>query len=309
MAELRVLKNFELGLLSLAVLDWPLLRDSFVASPKLAEWSPALFEYMIGCASLELYRDAFHAADDAACRRHKAEAEERMRSAGRVACKKRVMGRPMPIETFVQARVRRWEALAAASPGLDLADAVGVSPAVEMAYVWSAHRRMGPAELERAVAHLAWDRCTAGPDALERLRAERDEAGTWAVNMSALLRSQGKTADARRLLEEHVVAHDRSAFKGANKMDYVLQATDYELAVIAWLECCRGPAAEKEEKEEGNEADEAYRRRKLDECQAGLDKAKGWESFTLEDRLGVRALFGQHTVDWMRQKKGWERDQ
>jgi len=82
-----------------------------------------------------------------------------------------------------------------------------------MCYMWSGHKRMGPDEMARGLANLSWARCTAagGEDGalLARVRAEKDEMAVWAVSSAALLRSQGKLDEARALLEEHVVAHDR----------------------------------------------------------------------------------------------------
>lgn len=78
-----------------------------------------------------------------------------------------------------------------------------------------------------------------------------------------------------------------------------MPAATHELGVIAWAECCRPPTPGS-----GQTADEiaAYRRERLDECQAQLDKARGWEPFSLEARLGMRVQCGLETVQWLRRK-------
>lgn len=75
-----------------------------------------------------------------------------------------------------------------------------------------------------------------------------------------------------------------------------MPAATHELACIAWAECCSPPAAKR-----GSERT-AYRRERLDECQAQLDKARGWESFSLEARVGMRVQCGLETVRWLRRR-------
>lgn len=89
----------------------------------------------------------------------------------------------------------------------------------------------------------------------------------------------------------------RGVLEGPNKEDYLMPAAAHELGAIAWAECCR-PA------EAAATADEAaaYRRERLDECQAHLDKARTWEAYSLEARLGMRVQCGLETVRWLRRK-------
>jgi len=105
----------------------------------------------------------------------------------------------------------------------------------------------------------------------------------------------------------------------------VLPSATHELAVIAWTECregrpqrqtngdatkeANGDDATKEgdaKSQQGEDSDDAsWRRRKLDECQAQLDKAKAWEAYTLDARIGMRVQSGLETVAWYRAKMGW----
>lgn len=91
------------------------------------------------------------------------------------------------------------------------------------------------------------------------------------------------------------LTHDSAAFRGTGKEDYVMPAAVHELAVIAWDECCSPPAGTPDEVA-------AYRRAKLNACQAELDKAKAWEPFVLEARLGMRVQCGLETLAWFRRK-------
>ncbi|UNI23740.1 Mitochondrial outer membrane protein iml2, variant 2 [Purpureocillium takamizusanense] len=244
MKQVAALNNFELAVDAMIAQDWLLMRDTFLRCLEVNDWSPAMYYYMAGCASLELYRDAVHASAAAAAAaqgrggddggetdkdgdesssarmaealRQKAKAEEFLRKAPQVGGKKRLMARQLPIETFIQRKLAKWEARAKAL-GVPLADAVGTSPAMEMCYMWSGHKRMAAADMARGLANLSWARCTAGlgddsnddDKMVARIRADKDEMAVWAVSSAALLRSQGKLDEARALLEEHVTAHDR----------------------------------------------------------------------------------------------------
>lgn len=74
---------------------------------------------------------------------------------------------------------------------------------------------------------------------------------------------------------------------------------NYELAVIAWTQCCSPP------NELSTEEVLTYRRAKADECQEHLERVKTWESFVLDARVGMRVQSGLETLGWFRRKMGW----
>ncbi|RBR25069.1 uncharacterized protein FIESC28_02126 [Fusarium coffeatum] len=298
MKQVTALNNFELSLNSMAIQDWPLMRDSFMRCLELNDWSHALYYYMAGIASIELYRDALAAGDEDEARRNKTKAEELLRKAPGVAGKKRFMARQLPFEVFVQRKIQKWEERAK-SLSVDLADAIGASPAAEMSYMWNTIKRMGPAELEKAVGGMSWDRCTAKPEVVEKIKAEIDEMGSWALITASLYRSQKKFEEAREMLETHVLKHDRIVFKGPTKDDYVLAAGVYEKGAIAWSECCNPPEGTPEEIA-------AYRRQKYDECVKQMDVAKVWEAFVLDTRIGMRVQSGIETLNWFAKKMNYK---
>ena len=51
--------------------------------------------------------------------------------------------------------------------------------------------------------------------------------------------------------------------------------------------------------------EEAWRRRKLDECQSWLETVSKWEGFILDARLGMRINTGLDTIRWYRKEHGW----
>lgn len=92
----------------------------------------------------------------------------------------------------------------------------------------------------------------------------------------------------------------RALFKGITD-DYILPTAIYEEAVICWLECCEPP--------KGLEGEErlAYRRRKVDECEALLETVKAWEGYSMDARIGMRVQSGFETLAWFRGKMGWKK--
>ena len=91
----------------------------------------------------------------------------------------------------------------------------------------------------------------------------------------------------------------RAAFKGPTRDDYALPAAHYEMATVAWVE------ANKDFPEKSPEDLAAFRRLKIDECQATLHKVAKWETFVLDARFGMRVQTGLNTVSWLKAKKGW----
>ncbi|EFX01609.1 mitochondrial outer membrane protein iml-2 [Grosmannia clavigera kw1407] len=219
MRQITALTKFELALNAMCAMDWRLMRDAFLHCVKLNDWSHALYYYNAGCAELELYRDAFDQAssllDEAkkseaktAASKHKKAAEDLFRLAPTMAGKKKFMSRQMPFDAFVIRKITKWEERAKAL-NIDLADSIGASPAQEMIYLWNGSKRMRARFLEKALTCLRWKRCTAGLDVVKVFRATTDEWTMGNLCQVSLMRSLGRTEDARVVLERDILVHDR----------------------------------------------------------------------------------------------------
>ncbi|KFA54334.1 hypothetical protein S40293_04796 [Stachybotrys chartarum IBT 40293] len=298
MKQVTALIVFELAINSMYAQRWEVMRDAFLRCLETNNWSTAMYNYLVAAAIIELYRDAHHRGDEAEALAQKKLAEEYLLKIHETANKKRMRGKPLPFDKFVQRKLNKWEERARAL-GVDLVDAVGASPALEMSFIWNGQKRMSARELETGLGLVAWERCTAGAEAVERMKRETDEMAVWAVSKSVLVSRLGRLDEARTLLKEHVLCHDRSVFKGSTKDDYVLPAATYELGVMAWMECCNPPDLAGKQLAE-------YRRQKAAECREYLDKVKVWEAFVLDARIGLRVQSGLETLQWFRRKMGWE---
>ncbi|KAI1735377.1 breast cancer protein [Xylaria scruposa] len=290
MKQVDALNSFEMSLDSSYVRDWSHARDDYLRCIELNDWSPSLYYYLAGCAELELYRNACLATptDKSQISLHKKKAEEIFGKVQPSAGKKRFMARPMPFEEFVVRKLKKWEERSS-SWGVDLADAIGVSPMQEMVYLWNGLKKMQPAELERAAGDLSWDRLTCSEEIRSKIQAQADEKALHDLCYAAILRNLERFDEARGKLQE-ILNFDKSAFKGATKDDYIPPSAHYEMAVLAWVE--------------GQSKTPAETKKKIDDCQSWLDKVAGWEAYVLDGRIGMRVQTGMDTLRWYKREHG-----
>lgn len=301
MRQVSALNNFEMALDSMYVHHYSDMRENFLRCIELNDWSHALYYYIAGCAELENYRNAFHAEkkDESQIELHKKKADELFKKAPTVAGKKRFLARPLPFEQFVARKIQKWEERSK-ELGIDLVDAVGVSPVEEMIYLWNGPKKMQTPELEMSEKALSWGRLTAPEEARHKIKGEIDEQAVRDVCRAAVARSLGQFDEARELLDS-VLAMDKLAFKGTTKDDYALPAANYEMAVLAWAEVQKPGLRRMASKAD----EEDWLREKTEECQSWLDKVAKWEAFVLDARIGMRVQTAMDTLRWYKRERGW----
>ncbi|KAH0566087.1 hypothetical protein GP486_000525 [Trichoglossum hirsutum] len=261
--QVAALAMFERSLDSMYLHRFGDTADFFLKCVELNNWSHALYYYIAGSAHVELYRK-LKSSDPKQAMKHAEKAEELLRKAPTLSGKKKFMARQLPFDLFVARKVQKWQ-LRASEWEVGFVDAVGVSPIEEMIYMWDGFKRMGHSKLQDSLAALAWS-----TDSNENWSRESlDEQVINAVLRAAVLRNLERYDEARAILEAEVLNHDRAAFKGHLRDDWMCPTAHYEMAVICW-------------RERGDRGEEA-----IAECKEWLDKAAKWESYELDARYAL----------------------
>lgn len=197
-------------------MNWVLMRDTFLRCAPFNYKDSPEYHYFAACAEVELYRDCFHRA--------KALSLDESRQSDRTAAEhEAALCKKAAAEHFHQAltghrnfmcrqNIHRWTRKAA-DLGIDLVDAIGVSPAQEQIFLWYGTGKMQNGE-ERSLGDLSWDRCTAGTEEVVQIKADPLEGARRGLCKAALLRSLGRFGEARWALQEEVFKHDRCVTRG-----------------------------------------------------------------------------------------------
>lgn len=203
MKQISAITMFEKSMNSMYVHDYALCSESFMNCVGLNNWSHALYYFIAGAAQLELYRDLRLSNPDGA-KVHKDKATDFLIKAPTHSGKKKFMAKQLPFDMFVIRKVQKWEERAK-EWGVDLVDAIGVSPLEEMLYLWNGSKRMNPEELEITLANLEWNRATHP----EKHTTNLDETALHALLTATILRCQEKFDEARNLLTTEILVHDK----------------------------------------------------------------------------------------------------
>jgi hypothetical protein len=130
MKQIATINMFEMSLTTMMVHDYQLCADSWTKCADLSKWSPTLYAYMTGGAYLELYRNS-RESDPTTAKSYKDKATEYIRKGPPLAGRQKVMSKELPFDVFIVRKVKKWEERAKIW-GVDLIDAIGVSPLSEM---------------------------------------------------------------------------------------------------------------------------------------------------------------------------------
>jgi hypothetical protein len=276
--QLEALHWFELSLNSMYLHDFEGTSAAFQKCATLNNWSHGLYYYICGASHLELYRRN-KVTDPVEAKKQAELATKFFKMAPAHTGKKKFMARQLPFDIFVNRKIQKWEARAAEWK-CDFIDAVGVSPLEEIIYFWNGFKRMRNEHLEVSLESLAWSESEQNP---YWEKEDLDEKAILALLRGIALGSMGKTDKAKAVLEDEILRHDRSMFKGALKDTWTAPCARYEMAVNLWREADR------------NERPEEHLDL-LERAKAYLQEVSAWESFDLDARIGLRVVTGKTTL-------------
>ena len=203
MKQIETIVVFEMALTTMFLHDYELCAKSWVQCAELSKWSPTLYAYLTGVAYLEMYRNHRN-GDPSVAKTYKDKATEYIRRGPPLAGRQKLMSQQLPFDMYIVRKVQKWDARATAW-GVDLVDAIGVSPLTEMIYFWGGAKKQDPEQLQRSLDLLDWSR-TSAP---EKFRADLDETAIQAVLRACMFRNLARHDDSRELLRSEVLNHER----------------------------------------------------------------------------------------------------
>ena len=264
--QLEALGWFERALYTMYMHDYEGTSAAFLKCVTLNNWSHGLYYYICGASHVELYRRD-KKVDPAAAQVHAAKAVDYFQRVAPNTGKRAFMGRQLPFDVFVKRKIAKWEQRAKEWK-CDFIDAVGVSPLEEMIYFWNGYKRMRHDHIDTSLAKLAWSESAENP---HWTKESLDEKGILALLRAACLRSKGETLEAKEMLRNGILGHDKAMFKGHNKDAWTPPCARYEMAANVWRE------ADVDGRPEEHPA-------MLEECKKYLLEVSGWESYDLDAR-------------------------
>lgn len=166
-------------------------------------WSPTLYHYMAGASYVELYRNT-RLSDPTAAKVHKKQATEFLLKAPPLAGKQKVMAKQLPFDIYIVSKVGKWEQRAK-TWNVDLVDAIGPSPFVEMIYFWNGVKKSGNVELQKCLDLLEENRMTCP----EKCNEDEDDKAIHLLLRGCVVRNMGRYEEARKILKGEIVDSER----------------------------------------------------------------------------------------------------
>jgi hypothetical protein len=203
MKQIATINMFEMALTAMFLHDYQLCADCWIKCSEISQWSPTLYAYITGASFLELYRN-LRESDPAAAAPYKKKAIEYIRKGPPLAGRQKVMSKELPFDVYIVRKVKKWEQRAS-SWGVDLVDAIGVSPLAEMMYLWNGMRKFNEEQLQKTLVILQWNRASHA----EKHQKDLDETAMQALLRAAVLRNMGEFDTSRKTLKTEILNHDK----------------------------------------------------------------------------------------------------
>ena len=289
MKQLQALQVFEKSLNAQNSHRYDLCAESFLECVELNAWSQALYYFVAGASYLQKSRDLGAESDIVGEKKFAQLAEENFKKAPSFVGKKKMMGKQLPFDQFVQRKVNKWTANSQAW-GCSFLDAVGVPPIEESVFLWNGYKKMNEAQLKKSLQNLEM-----AEQSSSWARQALDEKTINALLRATILRNLRQHKEAQTILEETVFIHDKTAFAGQNMDTWAAPAAYYEHAVNSWQQrseyilrfgtTIAGPTANSM-KPTTNDID--HDRALVADARKHVEKAKNWGSYELDARIGMK---------------------
>lgn len=289
MKQLQALKIFEKSLNAQNAHRYELCAASYLECVELNAWSQALYHFVAGAAYLQRSRDLEADGNLSDAKSFAKKAEEEFKIAPTFVGKKKMMGRQLPFDQFVQRKVNKWEANSRAW-GCSFLEAIGAPPIEESIFLWNGYKKMNEAQLKKSLQNT--QRAQQSPH-WEKQGA--DEKAVTALLTANVYRNLRQHKEAQAVLESTVFVHDKSAFTGPGMDSWAAPASYYEHAVNSWQQrreyilrfgsSLAGPQANQERAPpEDIAADRAH----VASARKHIEIAKNWGSYELDARIGMK---------------------
>ncbi|KEF52741.1 uncharacterized protein A1O9_11158 [Exophiala aquamarina CBS 119918] len=314
MKQIEALHMFEKSLNAMYAHRYKLCADSFLACVDLNSWSQGLYFYIAGASHLAAYRHDKSLSEQKR-KDHARIAEEYFKTAPTKVGKKKMMGRQLPFDGFVVRKLAKWEARAIRL-NCSFVDAIGVNPLEEMIFLWNGYKKMDARHLQESLDNLAWSEDpTKNPHSWEQ--EELDERSILALLRAVILRNLSRHKESKDILVQNILNHASHEFKGLNHDDWTAPTAHHEMAVNLWMQRSsyaklngaklQGDDPSKETNVEKvappPQLDHAGDFKLVQECKVHLEKAKNWEKYELDARLGMKITAAMNAVKQWEEKK------
>ena len=301
MKQLEALHMFEMSLDSMYAHRYERCADSFIKCVDLNAWSQALYYYIAGAAHVAAYRECADSSSEEA-KKHKKMAEEYIKTAPSKVGRKKMMGRQLPFDLFVVRKIAKWEERQHRW-GCDFVDAIGVNPLEEMIYLWGGFKKMDDGNLEHSMRNLAWSE-----GSKHWKEEDPDEPAILALLRSVVLRNSRQYDESMELLRVKLLDQDVHSLKGHNRDDWPMPAAHHEMAVNLWMMrtgYVRMSGSDSKGSVYGEKVpklDVAHDAKLVQQAKQYLEKAKNWERYELDARLGMKITAALSAIKRWEQK-------
>ncbi|KIW82704.1 hypothetical protein Z517_05732 [Fonsecaea pedrosoi CBS 271.37] len=298
--QIEALHMFEKSLSAMHAHRYQLCADSILACVDLNAWSRALYYYIAGAAHLCFYRhDKTLSSSDR--EKHAKLAEEMFKTAPTKVGKKKMMGRQLPFDIFVVRKISKWEERASRW-SCDFVDAIGVSPLDEMILLWNGFKKMDEPLLQKSLDNLEWSENTPNWS-----KEDVDEYAILDILRAVIFRNLRWHEESKSLLKRKLLTQGAHEFRGSNKDDWMAPTAHHEMAVNLWMQRTaytqqHGATFIRDPKEETPPVDLTHDAKLVQEAKHHLEKAKGWEKYELDARLGLKITAALNAVKKWEQK-------